>query len=97
MGREDGIGRCRIVVRGKVQGVGFRWFVRERARAHGLAGRVRNHPDGTVEVEAEGDVERIDALLGDLRIGPPGAQVLAVDVIPSPPGGSLSIPFTIER
>ena len=44
-----------VVVRGRVQGVGFRWFVREAARALGLAGWVRNRPDGSVEVAAEGD------------------------------------------
>lgn len=65
----------RIRLDGRVQGVGFRWFVRREAQELGLAGRVRNLPDGTVEVEVAGDPERLDAFRGRLRQGPPGARV----------------------
>jgi len=90
--------RCRVVVRGRVQGVGFRWFVRERARALGLAGSVANRADGSVEVQAEGDQAAIDSFLDHLRAGPAGAQVLGVDVL-APADGKVNLPspFTIER
>jgi acylphosphatase len=66
----------RIWVTGRVQGVGFRWATRAAAREiGGLAGRVRNLPDGRVEVEVAGDPERIEALRGWLRRGPAGARV----------------------
>ncbi len=88
--------RLHVVVRGRVQGVGFRWHVRERARSLGLSGRVRNRPDGSVEVEAEGSVEALESLREVLRDGPPGAQVRDLEEI----GGDteqLPSPFTIVR
>ena len=51
--------RMHVVVSGRVQGVGFRWFVREAAIALDLAGWVRNRPDGSVEVAADGDDDRV--------------------------------------
>jgi acylphosphatase len=74
-----------VVVSGRVQGVGFRWFVREKARRWGLTGWVRNRPDGTVEVAAIGRDENLEGLLRDIRVGPPGSRVddvvqLAVDL-----------------
>jgi acylphosphatase len=65
----------RIRLDGRVQGVGFRWFVRRAAQELGLTGRVRNLPDGRVEVEAAGAPERLDAFRERLRQGPPGARV----------------------
>jgi len=65
----------RIRIDGRVQGVGFRWFVRREAQELGLTGRVRNLPDGRVEVEVAGDTERLDAFRGRLRQGPPGSRV----------------------
>jgi len=68
------------IVRGIVQMVGFRAFVEGRAARLGLVGYVRNTPDGSVEVVAEGPPERLHVLLADLRRGPPGAaEVEAVD------------------
>jgi len=67
-------------VKGRVQGVGFRYFVQRHARALGLDGWVRNVADGGVEVEAIGapeDLERLETLL---REGPPGAYVRSVAV-----------------
>jgi acylphosphatase len=70
----------RAVVRGRVQGVGFRDFVWRRARFLGLTGYVRNLPDGrSVEVVAEGEREALEQLLDYLREGPRGARVDAVD------------------
>ena len=65
----------RIVVNGRVQGVGFRWFVRQAARELNLAGRVRNLPNGTVEVDVAGSEEALAAFRERLREGPPGARV----------------------
>jgi acylphosphatase len=58
--------RVVAVVSGHVQGVGYRWFVRSLAEAAGLAGSVRNLPDGRVEVVAEGSDEAVERLLGEL-------------------------------
>ena len=69
----------RIWVSGRVQGVGFRWFTRHAARDLGLTGRVRNLPDGRVEVEAAGSPERLDALRERLRQGPPGSRVSGLE------------------
>lgn len=71
----EGPVRCTVFVRGRVQGVGFRWWTRARALELGLAGWARNTADGRVEVVAEGergDVERLVALLGP-RPATPGS------------------------
>jgi acylphosphatase len=85
-----------VVVRGRVQGVGFRWFVREAARRRGMAGWVRNLSDGSVEVAAEGDDETITALRAALRSGPPGAMVSSVDEL-EPVAEGLPELFSILR
>jgi acylphosphatase len=72
-------GRLRCVVSGRVQGVGFRMFVRERARALDLTGWVRNREDGrSVEFVAEGPRDRLDRLRALSATGPPGALVADV-------------------
>ena len=86
------------LVRGRVQGVGFRWFVRERARELGVSGWVRNRSDGSVEVEAEGDVASLDELRRTLAKGPDGAHVSGVDELPTnEPSGARPYPFSIQR
>jgi len=66
----------RLVVYGHVQGVFFRAFTLERARELGVTGYVRNLPDeGAVEIWAEGERDRLETLIGHLRVGPPGARV----------------------
>lgn len=67
------------VVSGRVQGVFFRQTCRQLARRLGLVGWVRNRPDGTVEVWAQGDGEAVDKLVEWLWQGPPKAQVVAVE------------------
>ena len=69
----------RLWLSGRVQGVGFRWFTRRAAQELGLAGRVRNLPDGRVEVEVAGDPERLAAFRERLREGPPGSRVTGLD------------------
>ena len=75
-----GKARLRAIVKGIVQGVGYRFFVEDRAYELGLTGYVRNLPDGTVEVVAEGDKEVLELLLEHLRRGPRSARVTDVEV-----------------
>lgn len=72
--------RIRFVVTGRVQGVGFRWFIRAEARPLGLNGWVRNRPDGAVEGEVEGRDDAIEALIPCLEVGPPSAIVTNVEI-----------------
>ena len=72
--------RLEAIVHGLVQGVFFRHNTRIEAARLGLAGTVRNRPDGTVAVSAEGPRERLDCLLTWLRHGPELAEVERVDV-----------------
>lgn len=67
--------RLHALVSGRVQGVGYRWFVMRHAHSLRLTGWVRNLPDGRVELEAEGARAQLDALLTVLRRGPRNAIV----------------------
>lgn len=71
--------RLEARVRGQVQGVGFRWFVRSNATRLGLTGWVANQPDGSVRLVAEGPAPGLDELARLLRDGPAGASVQAVE------------------
>ena len=73
---------------GRVQGVGYRYFVQARASALRLSGTVQNLPNGSVRVEAEGSKTELLRLLSDLREGPPAAAVERVDVEWHPPRGT---------
>ncbi len=81
--------RLVAVVRGHVQGVGFRWFVEREAAALRLDGWVANQPDGSVEVVAEGAAELLDRLVLTLWEGPAGAAVSAVEVRLEPARGNI--------
>ncbi len=70
----------RIVVTGRVQGVGYRWFARETALALGVTGWVRNMPDGTVVLEISAPARIVAQFAAELRAGPPGAMVTDVRV-----------------
>ncbi|HJX13991.1 MAG: hypothetical protein A2Z29_08355 [Chloroflexi bacterium RBG_16_56_11] len=76
-------------VRGRVQGVFFRDFVRRQAESLKLSGYVSNAPDGSVEVRAEGGREQLEKLVGYLRAGPPAARVEEVTVDWPPPAGNF--------
>lgn len=80
-----------------MQGVGFRWFVREAARRLGLAGRVANLSDGTVRVEVAGPEDALADLERRIRVGPPGAIVRHVRRSPLPSADALPHPFAVER
>jgi acylphosphatase len=75
------------VVHGHVQGVFFRDTTRRRAAERGIAGWVRNNPDGTVEAAFEGEPEAVESLVRFARDGPRGALVERVDVIEEEPEG----------
>ncbi|RKX83285.1 MAG: acylphosphatase [Spirochaetes bacterium] len=71
------------IVTGRVQGVGFRWFVLGRARSLDITGWVRNLPDGSVEVRAEGSEAALESLESLLEKGPAGSMVRDVQSRPS--------------
>ena len=71
--------RVHLLIHGRVQGVGYRYFVLRQARSLRVTGEVRNRPDGTVEVEAEGEAGRLRELVETLRRGPPAARVSGVE------------------
>ncbi|HOE97904.1 MAG TPA: acylphosphatase [Candidatus Sumerlaeota bacterium] len=83
-------------IQGRVQGVGFRFFVLREARGLGLTGTVANRPDGSVEVKAAGGREALEELLGRLRRGPTLSRVDHVEVqwdIPLPDMSEFTIEF----
>ncbi len=80
---------ARFVVRGRVQGVFFRDSTRRKARHLALTGWVRNAPDGTVEVFAQGDPDAVEQLAAFLSAGPPHAAVAAVERDVAEPDPSL--------
>lgn len=89
-GQQTGIAqtlaRYHLWVRGRVQGVGFRFFALQQAERWGVAGWARNLPDGRVEIIAEGDSRALDEFVGSVRRGPAGAGVEDVRVEREVPG-----------
>lgn len=73
-----------LVVRGRVQGVGYRYHARARAFHLGIQGIIQNLEDGSVYIEAEGDPESLQAFIEWCKVGPPHAQVSHVDVSAGP-------------
>jgi acylphosphatase len=85
----------RAVVRGMVQGVGFRFFAQRSARSLGVCGWVRNRSDGTVECVAEGDDAAIAEYLARLEKGPAGSRVEGLEIEPVEPEGTTG--FEVRR
>ncbi len=92
---EKAIEARRFVVRGRVQGVGFRWFVEREAHILGIAGWVRNNSDSSVEVMAMGTRDQLAGLRSRLRDGPRAARVDDVEEFETRPVAGLST-FRIE-
>lgn len=80
----------RFVVRGRVQGVGFRVFVAQQAHHLGVRGYARNQPDGSVEVVAVGSNPALDEFALDLRRGPSAARVTSLQTTPVAPVPAFS-------
>jgi acylphosphatase len=91
------VSELHVRIAGRVQGVGFRWFVREEARRLGLSGWVTNLPGGEVEVKASGEGSSLERLRRALAVGPTGAEVREVADVPDSPAVSLPYPFAIHR
>jgi acylphosphatase len=79
--------RVRVIVRGRVQGVAFRHHTAQQARRAGVAGFVRNRPDGSVEAAFEGEPSGIEELLAFVRRGPRSARVDGVEEFEETPAG----------
>ena len=84
-----------ITVHGRVQGVGFRYFVQHVGNRLGLNGDVRNCPDSTVEIVVEGDARKMVEFIRQVRQGPSLARIERVDVLDIPVIGTYSS-FSIE-
>jgi acylphosphatase len=79
--------RSRVIVRGRVHGVGFRAFVSRAAQSRGVAGWVRNRLDGTVEAVLEGEPEPVESIVRFCREGPRAAWVAQVETFAEEPEG----------
>lgn len=86
----------RFLIRGEVQGVGYRFFAQRAAARHQVVGYVRNCPDGTVEALAEGAPNSVEEFKHDLATGPQWAVVRQVEEISLDPTGKYSA-FRIEQ
>ncbi|HYN20313.1 MAG TPA: acylphosphatase [Thermoanaerobaculia bacterium] len=86
-----------LEVRGRVQGVGFRWYVVDKAHEFRLAGWVKNKADGNVELAAAGKADDLARFEAAITAGPPGARVEDVRRLPVVPADSLQAPFGIVR
>src|SRR5579863_3558427 len=85
----------RFIVRGRVQGVGFRWFVEREAHILGITGWVRNNADGSVEILAQGSRDQLFGLRSRLREGPRAARVDGLEEADARPAASITS-FRIE-
>ena len=87
--------RLEAVIRGSVQGVGYRYFAWREAMALDLEGWVANEPDGSVRCVAQGPRDQLESFLATLRTGPPAALVTDVSERWGPPGSELG-PFAVR-
>ena len=86
----------KFLIRGDVQGVGYRFFAQRAAARHQVTGYVRNREDGTVEAWAEGPADNVEAFKHDLATGPQFANVQQVEEVNVDPVGKFPT-FRIER
>lgn len=86
----------RFLIRGGVQGVGYRFFAQRAAAKHQVMGYVRNEPDGSVEVLVEGPATNVEAFKNDLAAGPQWVRVEQVEEINLDPSGTYTS-FSVER
>lgn len=86
----------RVIVRGEVQGVGFRWFTRDAAVAAGVAGWVRNRRDGSVEAVLRGSADAVDTVIDAMREGPGHARVVELATMPEPEPDASAQGFDIR-
>ena len=86
----------RFLIRGGVQGVGYRFFAQRAAAKHQVVGYVRNEPDGSVEVLAEGPASNVEAFKHELVAGPQWSNVEQVEEISLDPSGTYKS-FRVER
>ena len=93
LGAEPALRSVHLVVDGHVQGVGFRWFVREKARRWGCDGWVRNELDGSVLIAVRGEAAQVSGLIADIARGPGGARV---DGVRERPAGATDYPHPFE-
>jgi len=85
----------RIHIRGYVQGVGFRWSAAREARMLGISGFVKNMPDGSVYIEAEGRIDDLRRFMEWCRTGPRGGYVETMEIEEYPPANYID--FRIEH
>ena len=90
----DGAMALTVRISGRVQGVSFRWETQRQAERLGVRGWVRNEPDGSVLLHAEGEAEAVDALVAWCHDGPGFARVQEVAVREAAPGGATSFEIT---
>ena len=83
----------RLQIRGRVQGVGFRYAMQHEAERRGVRGWVRNRSDGSVEALLQGEAEAVEGLTAWTRQGPTGAKVAKLDVLPA---GEETLPDGFE-
>ncbi len=76
---EESIERVYLKIHGKVQGVGYRYYVQKHANEFGLTGWVQNQPDGTVDAEFQGSSENIEEMINHCFVGPGMAEVSHID------------------
>ncbi len=86
--------RAHVRITGRVQGVGFRFFATSHASRHAVTGWVRNRPDGSVEIEAEGSRGNVDAFLAEIRRGPRFGNVDGCDIDWIDPRGESTFEVT---
>lgn len=90
---DDELVQVKVSIRGHVQGVWFRASTRDVATRHGVAGWIRNEPDGTVTALLQGPRPAVDKVIAFARQGPPHARVDAVDITEKEPTGSVPESF----